>query len=262
MAISKKTRFEVFKRDSFKCQYCGKSAPDVLLEADHIEPASKGGSDDIMNLVTAYQECNRGKSDRKLSDNTVIQRRKQQLDDLPERREQLDMMMRWQKELLGIHHDEVQQLADYWHEATDQLFSLNESGSANLRTVLKRFGFSETFTAMKTAIQVYFKYDGAGDLTQESIEQGFKKIPGIATINKQGGFDEHYSTACYIAAIIDNKSGPYVDKKRLASRIWRVLKSGVESDELIHFAKGCDNQHQWNTHFDGLEEHLENNGDG
>lgn len=28
-AISKRVRFEVFKRDSFKCQYCGKCAPDV-----------------------------------------------------------------------------------------------------------------------------------------------------------------------------------------------------------------------------------------
>ena len=27
--ISKKTRFEVFKRDSFKCQYCGASAPEA-----------------------------------------------------------------------------------------------------------------------------------------------------------------------------------------------------------------------------------------
>ena len=36
--ISKKTRFDVFKRDSFTCQYCGKSAPDVVLQVDHINP--------------------------------------------------------------------------------------------------------------------------------------------------------------------------------------------------------------------------------
>ena len=49
--LSQRLRFEVFKRDSFTCQYCGRKAPDVLLEADHIEPVSKGGSDDILNLV-------------------------------------------------------------------------------------------------------------------------------------------------------------------------------------------------------------------
>lgn len=30
-SIGKKTRFEVFKRDSFTCQYCGQKAPDVIL---------------------------------------------------------------------------------------------------------------------------------------------------------------------------------------------------------------------------------------
>ncbi len=34
-SISKKIRFEIFKRDAFSCQYCGKSAPDVIL---HIDP--------------------------------------------------------------------------------------------------------------------------------------------------------------------------------------------------------------------------------
>ena len=37
-AISKKLRFEIFKRDSFTCQYCGSSAPEVLLHADHLKP--------------------------------------------------------------------------------------------------------------------------------------------------------------------------------------------------------------------------------
>jgi 5-methylcytosine-specific restriction endonuclease McrA len=53
MAISKKIRFEVFKRDSFICQYCGRSAPNVTLEVDHIEPISKGGTDDILNTNIA-----------------------------------------------------------------------------------------------------------------------------------------------------------------------------------------------------------------
>lgn len=52
-ALSKSIRFEVFKRDSFKCQYCGGEAPNVLLHVDHIEPVSKGGTNDITNLITS-----------------------------------------------------------------------------------------------------------------------------------------------------------------------------------------------------------------
>jgi 5-methylcytosine-specific restriction endonuclease McrA len=40
-SISKKIRFEVFKRDSFTCQYCGSKSPDVTLVIDHIMPVAK-----------------------------------------------------------------------------------------------------------------------------------------------------------------------------------------------------------------------------
>lgn len=60
--LSKRTRFAVFKRDLFRCQYCGATPPDVVLEVDHIEPRAEGGSDDETNLVTACFDCNRGKA--------------------------------------------------------------------------------------------------------------------------------------------------------------------------------------------------------
>ena len=61
-SLSKKIRFEVFKRDEFRCGYCGKEPPSVILEVDHIEPKSSGGGDDICNLITACFDCNRGKA--------------------------------------------------------------------------------------------------------------------------------------------------------------------------------------------------------
>ena len=68
MALSKKTRFEVFKRDGFTCQYCGRTPPTVILEVDHIDPKANGGSDNTINLITSCFDCNRGKSDVKLGD--------------------------------------------------------------------------------------------------------------------------------------------------------------------------------------------------
>jgi hypothetical protein len=61
-------RFDVFKRDGFVCAYCGKRPPETVLEVDHIVPRAKGGSDDEINLITACKDCNRGKSDKSLSD--------------------------------------------------------------------------------------------------------------------------------------------------------------------------------------------------
>jgi len=68
MAIRKGKRFDVFTRDGFTCQYCGRRPPEVILEVDHIQPASKGGDDEDLNLVTSCWECNRGKSAKVLSE--------------------------------------------------------------------------------------------------------------------------------------------------------------------------------------------------
>lgn len=88
MSLSVRVRFEVFKRDSFTCQYCGKHPPDVLLEVDHIVPRAAGGTDDITNLTTACKECNGGKSSRLLEEGTAPVVNRAVVDDLRERTEQ------------------------------------------------------------------------------------------------------------------------------------------------------------------------------
>jgi hypothetical protein len=81
-AIRKSVRFEVFKRDSFTCQYCGQKAPDVVLEVDHITPVADGGDNAILNLVTACRACNAGKSDKSLSDSAALEKARAQAEDL------------------------------------------------------------------------------------------------------------------------------------------------------------------------------------
>lgn len=61
-SISTRTRFEVFKRDHFTCQYCGAQPPEVVLHVDHILAVANGGDNDTSNLTTACQKCNLGKS--------------------------------------------------------------------------------------------------------------------------------------------------------------------------------------------------------
>lgn len=67
MAISKRMRFEIFKRDDFTYQYCGQRPPDVVLEVDHIHPRSQGGDEEDLNLITSCFPCNRGKADKVLT---------------------------------------------------------------------------------------------------------------------------------------------------------------------------------------------------
>ena len=61
-----KLRKEIFKRDNYTCQYCNKVGG--ILECDHIIPYSKGGSNDITNLITACRKCNRQKKDKSVEE--------------------------------------------------------------------------------------------------------------------------------------------------------------------------------------------------
>lgn len=56
--INPKKRFEILKRDWFRCMYCGKTWKDVSLEVDHIIPKSKWWTDNLDNLITCCRECN------------------------------------------------------------------------------------------------------------------------------------------------------------------------------------------------------------
>jgi len=58
------TRFNVFLRDCFHCQYCGDDFPTQDLTFDHVVPRSRGGRTVWRNVVTACSSCNLLKGNR------------------------------------------------------------------------------------------------------------------------------------------------------------------------------------------------------
>ena len=62
----KLTRREVFIRDNYTCQYCGRQAGDLTL--DHIVPRSRGGAHTWENLVSACKTCNHRKGGKSLGE--------------------------------------------------------------------------------------------------------------------------------------------------------------------------------------------------
>ncbi len=58
-------RYDVMKRDGFRCVLCGMSRKDgAILHVDHIIPVSKGGKTEMKNLRTLCERCNLGKSNK------------------------------------------------------------------------------------------------------------------------------------------------------------------------------------------------------
>jgi HNH endonuclease len=168
-ALSKKTRFEVFKRDKFTCQYCGGKAPDVLLQCDHIVAVAKGGKNDIVNLITSCEDCNSGKSDRALTDDAVVSKRRAQLDALAERREQLEMMVQWQRGLVDLEGLAVRHVATMFGELAPG-FHLNDHGLSSLRKQLATHGVEAVITCMRAALGEALRFED-GVITPDSAAE-------------------------------------------------------------------------------------------
>ena len=69
------TRFNVFLRDLFSCQYCGGSFPTEDLTFDHVTPRSRGGRTVWTNVVTACEPCNIRKGHRLSKETGVFPQR-------------------------------------------------------------------------------------------------------------------------------------------------------------------------------------------
>jgi hypothetical protein len=203
-AISARNRFEVFKRDSFRCQYCGKSSPDVVLHVDHIKPVSKGGDNSIMNLITSCQCCNLGKSDIEIDDDSAISKQKAQLDELNEKRIQLEMMIEWRSSLKSLVDDAVDELVS---EINDCLVSrsVNETGLISLKKWLKKFGYTLLSESIEASSDSYLKFDNEGKSTDESSSKFFNMIPRIAAMKTKQDDNPDLARLYYARGILRNR---------------------------------------------------------
>lgn len=168
--ISKKLRFEVFKRDSFTCQYCGRKAPDVVLEVDHITPIAEGGKNTMLNLITSCQECNRGKGKILLTEHQTLEKERKQLEDMQKRKEQLQMMFEWQNDLMQMEEEQIDFIEKILCVQDDETTeSFTEDGRSGMRRLINRFGFETILESAKIAKRQY----------ADSIER-YRKLGGIA----------------------------------------------------------------------------------
>jgi hypothetical protein len=165
MTVSLKLRFEVFNRDSFTCQYCGRKTPEVILELDHVIPVSNGGTDDFDNLITSCFECNRGKGqtlldtilkDRDIHDETVL---------LAERELQLAEYNYLKKRIRDREDKEIEELGNYFvnkFRNNERDYALSEFPHTIIRQCLKIISYIDIFELIDMAVDITAR-DTKGD---------------------------------------------------------------------------------------------------
>ena len=146
MAVSTRKRFEVFKRDAFTCQYCGRKPPDVTLHVDHVVPSSRGGADGMENLVTSCATCNLGKSAVPLA---AVPAGVALPADIAEKRKQLRAYMAWQKEVREYEAEQLAQVESHWAAVR---YPLRDAERRSLPLLIKTIGVEQVLFAMDLAI--------------------------------------------------------------------------------------------------------------
>lgn len=248
--LSKKARFEVFKRDKFTCQYCGAKAPDVVLQVDHIEPVAKGGTDDLLNLITSCASCNNGKGARTLSDDSVVARQRDQVAELQERREQLEMMLQWRDDLSRFNEEQVDAIAEYI--AGKSKWQPNDNAKRQIEKWVRKHTIGELFEAIDDSFSQYLEWV-EGDATIQSWSKAFEYVPRIAHVKRQRDTDPFLQPALYIRGICRNRFS-YVNEREALDLILAALRKGYREEELKRVARFARNWTQWGAEMDSLLE--------
>ena len=248
VSVSKSLRFEVFKRDSFTCQYCGRKAPDVILNADHIDPVANGGPTTILNLITACKDCNAGKSDRKLRDSQMLDKQRDQLSELQERREQIDLMLQWQQELANLKEDTFTRLEHLWLERVGG-YTLNETGIKILRDLVRRYDPADVATAIRDSTDQYLVHEGQVP-TRESVEKAFNMLGAICKVLK---LERRYPNIrrLYMMRGIIRKRFSYCNEPLALEMLQSASDAGAHLDDLEHICRTAGTWSRWKSEIEG-----------
>ena len=244
--ISKKIRFEVFKRDSFSCQYCGKKAPETILEIDHIKPVSKGGKNEIINLLTSCFDCNRGKSNNELSNETAIKIQYDQLRLIQERKEQLEMLFKWKESMISENQYQIDKTIELLYLIFPELKINAKINQKKALILIQKHGFETVLdTIISKSTQIPVQY-----IKKSDFDEIFQKINSLIFWEKQKQQDPITSKIFYIRGILKNRNPSYYQHWDVINTINKGLENGYSINEIESIAKSC-------THYPTFKIELE-----
>lgn len=251
--VKKSVRFEVFKRDNFTCQYCGGKAPDVILHLDHVSPVAGGGTNDIMNLITSCEPCNLGKGAKPLDDDTVLAKQRAQLEELNERREQLEMMLAWREGLSDLDEQSIDAFDDAFHNATR--CQLSKVGRSKVKSWLKKFTISELLTGLDASLSTYYKDgdpnpDRNNTLASKAVDMTVRILRAQARDADRPYMRDLY----YTRAIVRNRM--HCNERVAIDLLEQAYLAGAHVEELKDWAKRAGNWTNWRSEMEGWIDEL------
>jgi hypothetical protein len=187
-----------------------------------------------------------------LSDDSAIVKRKKQLDELQERREQLGLMIEWQKGLAALEEETVSMLSQVWQELTPG-FMLNDKGKVQIKNLMRKYSVQEIIDAMRYCAERNLVMEAKGLLTHESVNKAFGYIGRTCAFNRQVVEKPYIQNLYYIRGILRNRfrlgqSGEWESLRLLKNAYENEHRTLDDLNEMALSAQGWD---QWRKAIEG-----------
>lgn len=241
--LSKRLRFEIFKRDGFRCLYCGATPQTTVLRVDHVEPVSKGGTDDPSNLVTSCFDCNAGKSAVRLEDKKHAPVMSAEL--AQDHAEQLRAYLEAQRDVLAAKQDLEAAFQEEWERQFD-----GQSMPESMRNGLKRALADFSLVELSDIISVVARHHKLGSHNHAGYERQVDRARYFFGALKKAR-EQRANPTPAVPEPTKDKSQQEQDDRRYAEAVvrWRAQGSIVNiyklarmlalPDACIHFLMCC-----------------------
>lgn len=247
----KRIKFEVFEKDSFKCQSCGRGAPIVTLQLTRIQETQHNDNWlDTAFLSTSCKDCEKKRSDStdKSTRNGFIS-----IDELEERLQQLKMLINWRKGMLNIRKQQLAHLVNYWEHKIPS-FVISNDQKKYILTYITKYSCEEIRSAMDMAADKFFVQSTDGTISNSSILNAFGKVPEIC-LKKSEIADIHESDGLQnVHERIKNNISGFFDSRRAMQWLNYARSWEVPIEELFQMASSIGSWTEFSLNIDKMVE--------
>lgn len=280
-SLSQKIRFEVFKRDKFKCTYCGlgptldnndiilqikEISTDVVLEVDHSLAVANGGDNDMLNLRTSCKKCNLGKSATPLDDHSVLAGQITQMQILEEKKQQIQMMFEWRQSLVNLDEEVYKQIFSYLQAKVKRVgksFAEDNPYWSVIYNWIKKYSIEDILNAIDSSEKRHLVYSSDSDELDKNIGKFLDSIPNSIRSKNNSELDSRIGYTGGIARnrfnYWDNKKGYSIlndFRRKISTLLCEEDVLEVVNNQLIPMTKTVANWSEWKITVEKLAEDI------